>query len=39
MPAGPSLEGPNGEKLHEPPEGEDATLKATDPRTDNLPPH
>ena len=26
MPAGPPLEGPKGEKLPEPPEGEDATL-------------
>ena len=39
MPAGPTLEGPKGEKLPEPPEGEDVTLEASDPRTDNWPPH
>ena len=38
MPAGPLLEGPKGEKLPEPPEGEDATLGVTNPGTDNLPP-
>ena len=36
MSAGPPLEGPKGEKL---PEGEDATLEASNPRTDNQPPH
>ena len=30
---------PKGEKLPEPPEGEDATPEASDPRTDNQPPH
>ena len=39
MPAGPPLEGPKGEKLLEPPEGEDATLEASEPGTDNQPPH
>ena len=39
MPVGPPLEGHKGEKLHEPPEGEGATLEATNPGTDNLPPH
>ena len=39
MPTGPPLEGPKGEKLPEPPEGEDATPEASDPGTDNLPPH
>ena len=36
MPGGPPLEGPKGKK---PPEGEGATPEATDPGTDNLPPH
>ena len=36
---GPPPEGPKGEKLPEPPEGEDATLEASDPRKDNWPPH
>ena len=39
MPVGPPLEGSKGAKLHEPPEGEGATTEASDPRTDNLPPH
>ena len=39
MALGPPLEGPKGEKLHELSEAEDATPEATDPRTDNLPPH
>ena len=39
IPAAQPLEGPKGEKLLEPPEGEDATLKASNPRTDNRPPH
>ena len=39
MPAGQPLEGPKGEKLPEPPEREDATPEAPDPRTDNQPPH
>ena len=39
MPAGPPLEGPKGEKLSEPPEGEDANLEPPNPRTDNQPPH
>ena len=39
VPAGPPLEGPKGEKLTEPPEGEDATMEASDPTTDNGPPH
>ena len=39
MPAGPPLEGPKGEKLPEPPEEEDATPEASDPGTDNQPPH
>ena len=39
MPAGPPLEGPKGEKLPEPPVGEDATLEASDAATDNWPPH
>ena len=38
MPAGPS-EGPKGDKLPEPPEGKDATPEASNPATDNLPPH
>ena len=39
MPAGPTLEGSKGEKLPEPHEGEDATPEASNPRTDNQPPH
>ena len=39
MPTGPPLEGPTGEKLLEPPEGEDATLETSDSGTDNQPPH
>ena len=39
MQAGPPLEDPKGEKLPMPPEGEDTTPEASDPRTDNLPPH
>ena len=39
MPAGPPLEDPNGEKLLEPLEGEEATLEASDPGTANQPPH
>ena len=39
MSVGPPLEGPKGKKLPKPPEGEGATLEATDPRTDNQPPH
>ena len=39
MPAGPPLEGPKGEKLPKPPEGEGATLEAFDPGTYNQPPH
>ena len=39
MPAGPPLEDPTGEKLLEPPEGEDATLEASDPWTGNWPSH
>ena len=39
MPPGPPLEGPKGEKLPEPPEGEGATPEAFDPGTDNWPPH
>ena len=34
-----NVEGPKGEKMLEPPEGEDATLGASDPRTNNQPPH
>ena len=33
------MEGPKGKKLPEPPEEEDATLEATDPGTENVPPH
>ena len=32
MPVGPPLEGPKGEKLHEPPEEEGTTMEASDPR-------
>ena len=39
MQGGPPLEGPKGEKLPEPPEEEGATPEASDPRTENLPPH
>ena len=39
MLASPPLEGPRGKKLPEPPEDEGATPEATDPRTENLPPH
>ena len=39
MPVGPLLEGPKGEKLPESPEGEDATMEASDPGTDNWHPH
>ena len=39
MPAGPPLEDPKGEKLLEPPEGEDATPEASDSGTDNQLPH
>ena len=39
MPAGPPLEGRKGEKLTGPPKGEDATLEAPDPGTDNQPLH
>ena len=34
MSEGPSLEGPKGEKLLEPPEGDDATLEASNPGTE-----
>ena len=37
MTAGPPLEGPKGEKLPEPPEGEDATLEASNLGTDDWP--
>ena len=39
IPAAPPLEDHKGEKLLEPPEGEDATLEASNPGTDNQPPH
>ena len=39
MPAGAPLEGPKGEKLPEPPEGDDATPEACYPGMDNWPPH
>ena len=39
MPGGPPLEDPKGEKVPEPPEEEGATLEASDPGTENLPPH
>ena len=39
MPAGPPLEGPKGEKLHETPEGKDATLEASNSGSNNHPPH
>ena len=39
MPADLPLVGPKGEKLLELSEGEDATLEATDLRTDDRPPH
>ena len=39
MPAGPPLEGPKSEKLPELPKGEDANPEASNPRTDNWPPH
>ena len=39
MSAGPPLESPKGEKLSEPPLGEDATLEASNPGTDNQLPH
>ena len=35
MSTDPPLADPKGEKLLEPPEGEDATLEASDPETDN----
>ena len=39
MPASQLLEGPKGEKLLEPPEGEDVTMEASNPGTDNGPPY
>ena len=39
MPTDPPLKDLKGEKLLEPPEEEDATPEATDPGTDNWPPH
>ena len=39
MTVGLPLEDPKGEKQSEPPKGEDATLEASDPGTDNWPPH
>ena len=39
LPADPSLLGPKGKKLLKPSEGENATVEATDQRTDNWPPH
>ena len=39
MPTGQPLEGPKGEKLLKPPEGEDAIPEASNPETDNWPPH
>ena len=39
MPASPPMEDPKGEKLLEAPVGEDATLEASNPGTDNLPLH
>ena len=39
MPADSTLVDPKDKKLLEPSEGEDATPEATDPRTDNQPPH
>ena len=39
MSAGPPLEDPKGEKLLEPSKGEDATLEASNPGTDNQPSH
>ena len=39
MSGGPPLEDPKGEKLPEPPEVEGATQEATNPETENLPPH
>ena len=38
MPGGPPLEGPKGEKLPEPPEGEGATPEAANPETE-ISPH
>ena len=38
MPAGSPLVGPKGENVLEPSEGEDATLEAYVPGTDNQPP-
>ena len=39
IPAYPPLRDPKGEKLLKPPKGEDARLEASDPETDNQPPH
>ena len=39
MPADQPLVDPKGEKPHELSEGEDATLEATDPGTDNWSQH
>ena len=39
MSAGPPLEDPKGEKLPQPPEGDDATPEASNPGTDNQLPH
>ena len=39
MLAGPPVEGPKGEKLLQPPEGGDVTPEASNPGTDNQPPH
>ena len=39
MPAGPPLEGPKDEKLPEPPEGDGVTPEASNPGTNNWPPH
>ena len=39
MPADLPLVDPKGENLLEPPEVEDATPEASDPMTDNQPPH
>ena len=39
MPGDPPLADPIGKKPLEPSEREDATLEATDPLTDNKPPH
>ena len=39
MPTDPPLVVPKGKRLLEPSEGEDASLEATHPGTDNLHPH